>query len=97
MSNGVLDFNNNGIYMDNSLSLTESITGGTIKTNLAFYTSHVNFTPSGGTVEIYGGTRRLLGVFNNSNLFNLLINKSGGDKDFSFETSASAKQGNEDA
>ncbi len=96
MSNGVLDFYNNGIYMDNSLPLTESITGGTIKTNQAFYTSHVNFSPSGGTLEMYGGSDAMLGVFNNSNLFNLLINKSGGDKDFSFETFASAKQGNED-
>jgi hypothetical protein len=93
MSNGVLDFNNNGIYIDNTYPLTESITGGTIKTNLTFYTSHVNFTPSGGTVEMYGGTDAYLGVFNNSNLYNLLINKSGGDKDFSFESPETEKQG----
>ena len=33
MSNGILDFNNNGIYMDNADPVTENITGGTIKTN----------------------------------------------------------------
>jgi hypothetical protein len=97
MTNGILDFNNNGIYMDNAYSLTESITGGTIKTSHSFYTSHVNFTPSGGTMEMYGGTDAVLGVFNNSNLFNLLINKSGGDKDFSFETPSNTKQANYNA
>ncbi len=96
MSNGTLDFNNNGIYMDNAEPVTENITGGTIKTNRDFYTSHVNFTPTGGTLEMYGGTDAMLGVFNNSNLFNLLINKSGGDKDFYFETLTNTKQGNED-
>lgn len=92
MSNGVLDFSNNGIYIDNTYPLTENITGGTIKTNLTFYSSHVNFTPSGGTLEMYGGSDAMLSSFNNSSLYNLLINKSGGDKDFSFESFAAAKK-----
>ncbi len=80
MTNGVLDFNNNGIYLASAYPFTENITGGTIKTNLAFSCDNTNFTPAGGTVELYGGTDSYISTTNSSNFFNLLINKSGGVK-----------------
>jgi len=83
MTGGIFDFNNNGIYISNFYTLTENITNGLVKTNSMFYSDHVNFTPSGGTLELYGGSDNYIAVFNTSNLYNLLINKSGGDKELS--------------
>jgi len=55
MDGGVLDFKSVGIYLDSD-SFSESITGGLIRTVGDFLTSTsvTFFTPSGGTVELYG-------------------------------------------
>ncbi|MFZ4523012.1 MAG: GEVED domain-containing protein [Bacteroidales bacterium] len=76
MSAGVLDFKNNGIYLNGSPTLTENITGGTIRTNGSFYGARTDFTPSGGTVELYGTTDVTLSYGLGSNFANLLINKA---------------------
>jgi len=80
MSAGVLDFKDVGIYVNSisSYTLTENITDGAIKTSGNFYNENPVFTPSGGTVELYGSTD--VGITNNAGtyLHNLTINKSGG-------------------
>jgi hypothetical protein len=82
MSGGILDFNNNqGIAMTNAKPVTENITGGTIRTNGYFYVDNTNFTPTGGTVELYGGADFSIQTSNSANVYNLLINKSGGKDD----------------
>jgi hypothetical protein len=82
MSGGVLDFKNFGIYVYNSPSytLTENITGGTIRTAGNFAALNTAFTPTGGTVELYGGTDAGIANVAGSNFHNLAINKSGTDE-----------------
>jgi hypothetical protein len=81
MSGGELDFNNNGIYIGSIYAVTQNITGGTIKTDGMYYCDKSTFTPTGNTVEMYAGTDAYVAAANNSHIFNLLINKSGGVKD----------------
>ena len=83
MDGGVLDFNNNGFYIGDSYPITYNITGGTIKTNRSFGCNKSTFNPTGGTFEFYGGMDASIYTINGSNIFNLLVNKSGGDKEFS--------------
>lgn len=78
MSGGTFDFSNNGITVSSSFPVTENITGGIIRTNESFLTDHPGLTPTGGTLEMYGGADRYIQVTGGSNVFNLLINKSGG-------------------
>ncbi len=82
MNGGLLDFNNNGIYISTTpYPVTQNITGGTIKTDQMFFCDRSTFTPAGGTVEMYAGTDAYVVAANNSHIFNLLINKSGGVKE----------------
>jgi len=77
MSSGVIDFENNGIYLYNGgNTFTENITGGTIKTNGSFTGSRTDFTPIGGTLELYGTSDAYLSHGVGSNFSNILINKS---------------------
>jgi len=77
MSAGVLDFRNNGIYLnDGGNLLTENITGGVIKTNASFVGARTDFNPAGGTIELYGTPDAYLGVGAGSTLRNVLINKA---------------------
>jgi hypothetical protein len=79
MSAGVFDFKDVGIYINyGSYTLTENITGGTIKTPGNFQIGNSVFTPSGGSVELYGGTDAAISNVAGSNFHNLTINKSGG-------------------
>ena len=79
MSGGYLDFKNTGIYIpaSSSYTFTENITGGTIRTSGNFNINTTTFTPSGGTVELYGSLDAGISNFAGSNLHNLAINKSG--------------------
>ncbi len=56
MSDGVLDFADNGIFLcgDCGYTLTEVITGGTIRTSGSFTSDRHDFTALGGVVELYG-------------------------------------------
>jgi|GEM_PF-1490364 len=78
---GVIDFVDNGIYVYDSptYNLTENVTGGTLRTNMGFYSNDPNFTPSGGVAELYGGNDAILYAINGSVFYDVLINKSGGD------------------
>jgi hypothetical protein len=78
MSAGILDFVDNGIDVYSSAhSFAENITGGIIRTNGDFVVENANFTPSGGTIELYGGTDAVVQNLLGTNYHNLHINKSG--------------------
>ena len=77
MSNGVLDFKNNGIYFFNTVAtLTESITGGVIRTNGYLTGGRTDFNPAGGTFEMYGISDVSLSQGLGSTFANLVINKA---------------------
>ncbi|HPE33333.1 MAG TPA: BACON domain-containing carbohydrate-binding protein [Bacteroidales bacterium] len=80
MTGGVIDFKDVGILVYNSptYSFTENITDGTIRTTGHMSVHNLNFTPSGGTVELYGGTDAGIEM-STGNFHNVLINKTGGD------------------
>jgi hypothetical protein len=78
MSGGILDFKDLGVYVGTSYNLTDNITNGTIRTVGGFNVGRVDFNPSGGTIELYGGMDASVNTNTGSNLFNLLVNKSGG-------------------
>lgn len=78
MSAGVLDFHDQGILVYNTptFSLTDNITGGTVRTSKGFLSGRYDFTPTGGTFEFYGPDDFLINQSNGSTLFNVNINKS---------------------
>lgn len=77
MNSGVLDFHNCGISIVSSAhTLATNITGGTIRTAYGFYSDRSDFTPAGGTLELYGTNDAGIYQSNGSTLFNLNINKS---------------------
>jgi hypothetical protein len=78
MTNGNLSFTDVGIYLYNSptFTFTESISGGTIKTRMDFRGNRTDFTPSGGTLMLYGGLGCLLQMGTGSNIHHLEIDKS---------------------
>lgn len=78
MSNGILDFKEAGIYIGTSHNLIENITGGTIRTVGTCAISRNDFSPTGGTFELYGGNDAPIYTIPGSNFYNLTINKSGG-------------------
>ena len=79
MSGGILNFNNCGVLIqDNANTFTENITGGIIRTDGIFRADRSQFTPSGGTIELYGGTDAEITAHPGANFYNLVINKSGG-------------------
>jgi len=82
MSDGVLDFKDRGIYIYDSptYSLTETITGGTIRTSGYFTGNRTDFNPTGGTIELYGSIDASLSMGAGSNFYNVLVNKSASDK-----------------
>ncbi len=85
MTGGVLDFKDVGIWVADHpfYTLTENITGGTIKTSGNFRVYNPAFTPAGGTVELYGGTDAQINNVAGTNFHNLTINKSGGSDESS--------------
>ena len=79
MSAGVLYFANQGINIgpyvpgEFGYSFTENITGGTIRVNGGF-TYSSQFTPAGGTVEIYQTTNANIASTESGHFYDLLIN-----------------------
>ncbi|MFU8844883.1 MAG: hypothetical protein ACNA7V_13850, partial [Bacteroidales bacterium] len=82
MSGGVLDIKELGVYVSPSYVLAVNITGGTIRTVGEFDVVRTDFTPAGGTIELYGGNDAWVRTAGGSHFYNLLINKSGGAKGF---------------
>jgi hypothetical protein len=78
MSGGVLDFHDVGIiiYHLGAHSLTENITGGTIRTSGDFEGYRSGFTPSGGTFEFYSPDDSIINQYNGCTLHNVVINKA---------------------
>jgi len=56
MNAGTLDFKDQGITLTTMSpnTITENITGGTIRTTGGFYCNRADFTPVGGLLELYG-------------------------------------------
>jgi hypothetical protein len=77
MTAGVLDFTSCGItiYNTSTYTLTEDITGGTIRTAGGFSGQRADFTPSAGTFEFYGGTDANFSQTNGCTLYNVNIDK----------------------
>lgn len=78
MSDGVLNFNCDGILIDDDLSyaLDDNITGGTIRTSGYFESNRADFTPVAGTIELHGTSDAIISQSNGSTFFNLEIDKS---------------------
>ncbi|NCA86629.1 MAG: hypothetical protein EOM83_13850, partial [Clostridia bacterium] len=77
MSNGVLNFADQGIRVSASTTtLTSNITGGTIKTGKGFSNYRSDFSPTGGTIELYGSADANLYCVGTAALYGLKINKS---------------------
>ncbi len=79
MSGGVLNFADQGIIIrtDPTYTLTDNITGGTIRTSGNLGCSRTDFTPTAGTFEMVGSTASTLSV-TAGNIYNLNINKQAG-------------------
>jgi len=76
IDNGTLDFKNNGIFLGSGYSLSEDISGGTVRTVGGFDGGARNdFHPTGGTFEFYGTSDRSINLGNNS-LYHVNINKN---------------------
>lgn len=77
MNAGTLDFKDQGITLTtlSPNTITENITGGTIRTTGGFFCNRTDFTPTGGTIELYGTQNTLISQSAGS-LFNLNINKA---------------------
>ena len=78
MTDGVLDFKDNGIFVcvSGSHTLTENISGGTIRTSGGFIGDRADFHPEGGTIELYGSSDVSLSHGVGSSFYNVDINKS---------------------
>ncbi|MFO8144576.1 MAG: C25 family cysteine peptidase [Candidatus Syntrophosphaera sp.] len=76
MSAGLIHRHDSGINIPSTYTLTENITGGTIRTDGSFYCYRSDFTPSGGTLEFVGS---LDAALNNTSgtLYNITVNKTG--------------------
>ncbi|MBE9491534.1 MAG: hypothetical protein IMY70_01500 [Bacteroidetes bacterium] len=79
-SGGVLDFVDIGIKMFETYPLTYDLEGGTIRTGGGFTCQRTDFYPTGSTFEFYGGTDANISIASGSILYDVIINKSGGDK-----------------
>ena len=80
MTDGVLDVSPCGIYLSGSNTLTETITGGTIRTAGGFTGVRTDFNPTGGTIELYGTVDASLSMGVGSNFYDVQINKAATDK-----------------
>jgi len=80
-SGGTLDFVDMGIYIWDYGTLNYDIqSGSTIKVGRHFYCDRTDVNPAGGILEFQGGTDANINIAAGSTLYDLLINKSGGDK-----------------
>ncbi len=76
MSGGILDFKGQGIRINNSgFSLTQNITGGTIRTAGNLHCYRTDWNLSKGTFEMYGSTNATYYQVNGSKFNNLVFNK----------------------
>ncbi len=88
MYDGILDFHDQGIFIYDSptYTLTESISGGTIRTAWGFWGGSGDFTPDYGTMEFYSSNDADIYTDYGCYLNDVLITK--GTKDNSYAKSA---------
>jgi hypothetical protein len=86
MSGGILDFKDRSIRVYNTAlyTLTENITGGTIRTVGGFENQRSDFIPIGNTIEMYGTTDAYLTTSVGCSVFNVVINKGADDDGATF-------------
>ncbi|MHC1776585.1 MAG: hypothetical protein AB9834_14365 [Lentimicrobium sp.] len=79
MTSGTIDIDANYFNIINTPSsvFIDSISGGTIRTTGSFYTSRPDFTPEGGTIEMYGDHIAAVSMTNGSAVYNLTISNKG--------------------
>jgi photosystem II stability/assembly factor-like uncharacterized protein len=76
MSGGVLDFKDQGIYLnDVGLSFTDIITGGVIRTSASFGGPRHDFNPAGGYIELYGDHMAGLSHGTGSSFYEVRVHK----------------------
>ena len=80
MSDGLLDFKDNGINVVNSAySFDENISGGIIRTTGDFIVERDNYNPIGGNIWLEGPSDCIVEHHASSNLFHLSISKGSDD------------------
>ena len=80
MTDGTLDIRDVGVRVYNTVvSLTENITGGTIRTSRGFRVERSDFTPVGGTVEFCRTADGNFYTTNGGYVNNVVVNKGGTD------------------
>lgn len=81
MTGGTLDFKNVGVYVNPTLnySFAENITSGTIRSSRGFVVARSDYTPDGGTVELYGSADGNFSTSNGGYVRNLIVNKNQAD------------------
>jgi len=93
MMDGVLDFHDQGIFVPNytTITLTESITGGTIRTAGGFWGESANFSPDYGTMEFYGSNDATIYMMNGCYLHDVIIDKLTKESTKSHKTAQQAQ------
>lgn len=80
MTSGIIDLKTCGLTISSSSnSLTTNITGGTIRTASYFSGSRADFTPTAGTLELYGTSDSYISQTNGCTVHDVVINKSTSD------------------
>lgn len=77
MSGGILDFKNQGVYLNPNpaLTLSSDITGGEIRVNGFFRANRPDFNPTGGLIYLYGSADSYIEQVPGANFHDLTINK----------------------
>jgi len=76
MDGGTLDFNGPGILINTTGEFTNSIGGGTIRTAGTFIVDRADYTPWGGTTELYSDVTSYVNTMGGGNLHHLTIHKT---------------------
>jgi Big-like domain-containing protein/cadherin-like protein/type IX secretion system substrate protein/centrosomal CEP192-like protein/peptidase C39-like protein len=82
ISGGILDFKDNRVSInDTEHEVTETITGGTIRTSSDFRVNVDGFNPSGGEIELYGEGSAYLHNNPGSSFHDIRINKASNSRE----------------
>lgn len=86
MSGGYFDVRDQDILIGSTYPFIETITGGYIRTSGDFTVQRTDFNPTGGYVELWGGSNATIFVATGSNLKSLLVNKTSAREEATFKT-----------
>ena len=79
MEGGILDIKDRGIHFDDLHLFTHVITDGIIQMNGSFTSDRHNFSPTGGSIKLYGSNDAEISFGWGNEFHNLFINKSTSD------------------